>query len=136
MPNPYGTDKELHAGATPYFNAHANTHVACSYNIHRHFIFVKQQKQSGGFPKRQTHPALLVAGHAQGWDSAGIIGACKSAAKLSKIITLLQSLSGVAVTVAMRSPARQAASGRYVRPSASAPFASALANALRRGSQR
>lgn len=33
MPNPYGTDKALLVGTTPYFNIHANTLVACIFNI-------------------------------------------------------------------------------------------------------
>lgn len=33
MPNPYGTDKTLHVGTTPYFNARAVTLVACIFNI-------------------------------------------------------------------------------------------------------
>ena len=35
MSNPYGTDKALLVGTTPYFNAHANTLVICTSNISR-----------------------------------------------------------------------------------------------------
>lgn len=33
MSNPYGTDKALLVGTTPYFNARAVTLVACIFNI-------------------------------------------------------------------------------------------------------
>ena len=33
MSNPYGTDKTLLVGTTPYFNARAVTLVACIFNI-------------------------------------------------------------------------------------------------------
>ena len=33
MPNPYGTDKALHVGTTPYYNVSAVTLLACILNI-------------------------------------------------------------------------------------------------------